>query len=129
MPKIKPKDEETTMFRELIDNDMPAEDKTPQRLSDEASRVLGASGEKTAETLMRTFYQVLESPDVVKVLRDEVKSRNARAKRNAVPGNPAVPPLPECGGGRRSPGVIRYRALQYADWTSKPGKLERSIWL
>jgi cytochrome P450 len=126
-----PKDEPTTLFRELIKSDLPAEEKTLRRLTDEANMVLGAGGETTAQTLTRTFYHLIENPQIVEKLRAELtvaipepdKIPPLAVLQNLVYLNAVVDegvrisfPVPA-----RSPRVFRDHTLHYGNWTIRPG--------
>ncbi|KIW72614.1 hypothetical protein PV04_00796 [Phialophora macrospora] len=135
-----PKDEPTTLFRELIKSDLPAEEKTLRRLTDEAGMVLGAGGETTAQTLVRSFYHLVENPQIVKKLRDELtvaipepdKIPPLAVLQNLVYLNAVVDdgvrisfPVPA-----RSPRVFKDHTLHYGKWTIRPGTaVSMSPWM
>ncbi|KIX08918.1 uncharacterized protein Z518_03575 [Rhinocladiella mackenziei CBS 650.93] len=136
----KPKDEPTTVIRELVGSDLPPEDKTLQRLSDEANMVVGAGGETTAQTLTRTFYHLLQSPRVMERLRKELNA--AIPSPMKIPSLATLQNLPYLNavvdeGVRisfpvpaRSPRIFRDHALQYGEWTIKPGtSVSMSPWM
>ncbi len=124
-------DEPTTIFRELVKSDLPAEDKTLRRLSDEAAMVLGAGGETTAQSLVRTFYHLLQTPHAIAKLRDELAI--AMPEPNKIPPLAALQNLPYLNAvvdegirisfpvPARSPRVFYDHTLQYGDWTISPG--------
>jgi cytochrome P450 len=127
----KSREEPTTVIRELFSSDLPDEDKTLQRLSDEASMVLGAGGETTAQSLVRLFYHLLGSPDVVKRLRDELLT--AMPKPGEMPSLATLQNLPYLNAvvdegvriafpvAARSPRIFRDHTLQYEQWAIQPG--------
>ncbi|EXJ64851.1 hypothetical protein A1O7_01190 [Cladophialophora yegresii CBS 114405] len=136
----KSKDEPTTLFRELIKSDLPAEEKTLRRLTDEASMVLGAGGETTAQALVRTFYHLLENPHVVNRLRAELTA--AMPEPNKIPSLATLQNLPYLNavvdeGVRiafpvpaRSPRVFHDHTLHYDKWTIQPGTaVSMSPWM
>lgn len=63
-----------TIFHEVIDSDLPASEKDEDRLTDEAFIFLTAGTETTARTLAVTVYHILENPDVLKRLQEELRS-------------------------------------------------------
>lgn len=121
----------TTIFRELIQSDLPPQDKTLRRLTAEAQLVLGAGGETTAQSLMRTFYYLIENPHIIKRLRNELDPVMPVPK--AIPSLATLQNLPYLNavveeGVRisfpvpaRSPRIFRDHALQYDKWTIEPG--------
>ncbi|CAI0647710.1 unnamed protein product [Colletotrichum noveboracense] len=61
-----------TIFHMLRDSDLPSEEKTLQRLCDEAEILTGAGSETTAQTLTRILFYLKSVPDTLKRLRDEI---------------------------------------------------------
>lgn len=63
----------TTIFHELRDNpDLPPEEKTIQRLTDEAEILIGAGSETTAQALTRIFFYLKHVPAALARLREEL---------------------------------------------------------
>ena len=120
-----------TVLNDLIDSDLPPQDKTLRRLTDEAQMMLGAGGETTAASLNRLFYHLLTNPPIVQRLRSEL--RTALPEAGTMPtlaelqGLPYLNAVVEEGIRRafpvpaRSPRVFHDHILQYGQWTIKPG--------
>lgn len=72
----KEKDEKSpihrTMFENIRDSNLPAEEKTIHRLLDEAVVMVGAAGEPPAFTLATLTFHLLNNPDVHKKLVSEL---------------------------------------------------------
>lgn len=65
---------EGTIFQELLDSDLPSNEKSAQRLQDEAQTLVGAGSETTAKSLaMLTFFLFSDKTKLQK-LRDELKT-------------------------------------------------------
>lgn len=60
------------MFHEIRDSDLPPEQKTLHRLADEGNILIGAGSETTAQTLSILFYHLLENPEMIVRLREEI---------------------------------------------------------
>ena len=70
------KDQEThhhTVFHEIKDSNLPPSEKTPIRLAGEAGTLLGAGTETTARTLAVTSFYLINSPEIMGRLRQELK--------------------------------------------------------
>lgn len=61
-----------TIFHALRDSDLPPEEKTLERLSDEAEILTGAGSETTAQTLARILFYLKFVPETLERLRDEL---------------------------------------------------------
>ena len=61
-----------TIFHELLESDLPPEEKTLQRLGDEAQIVFGAGVETTAWILCAASFYILNSPSILAKLREEL---------------------------------------------------------
>ncbi|KAF5500515.1 Cytochrome P450 monooxygenase sdnE [Colletotrichum siamense] len=68
-----------TIFHMLRDSDLPPEEKTLQRLCDEAEILTGAGSETTAQTLTRILFYLKYVPDTLKRLREEIDAAMPRA--------------------------------------------------
>ncbi|KAI0134042.1 cytochrome P450 [Xylariales sp. AK1849] len=64
--------ERETVFGSLLDSDMPANEKSLVRLTDEASAVLGAGTETTSWTLSVITYHLLTKPEILARLTKEL---------------------------------------------------------
>ncbi|KAK2760521.1 benzoate 4-monooxygenase cytochrome p450 [Colletotrichum kahawae] len=83
-PILEGKDSQTgaasrTIFHMLRDSDLPPEEKTLERLCDEAEILTGAGSETTAQTLTRILFYLKFVPDTLKSLRDEIDEAMPRA--------------------------------------------------
>jgi cytochrome P450 len=63
-----------TIFHELRDSNLPADEKTLDRLCDEAQIFTGAGSETTAQTLATITFYLLESRDKLHKLQAELKT-------------------------------------------------------
>lgn len=70
----KPESSKETMFTSLADPTLPPEERTLARLEDEGFVVLGAGTETTAYALGVTLFHLLDNPDILSKLYDEVKT-------------------------------------------------------
>jgi len=62
-----------TILHELRDSNLPENEKTVDRLCDEAQILTGAGSETTAHTLTVTFFYLLEEKELFLKLREELK--------------------------------------------------------
>jgi cytochrome P450 len=62
-----------TIIHELLDSDLPPEEKLHARIWQEAQVVIGAGADTTANTLNTTHFHILDNPDVLKRLRQELE--------------------------------------------------------
>ena len=77
---------EHTIFHAVIESpDLPASEKTEERLTDEAFAFIGAGTETTKQTLNAAFYYLLTNPEKLTRLRGEVV--------RAMPDAAVCPPL------------------------------------
>jgi cytochrome P450 len=69
------KAQQTTIFDEILnDDDLPAQEKTVDRLTDEATILVIAASETPAKVLALIMYYVLVKPDIQRKLRDELSN-------------------------------------------------------
>lgn len=61
-----------TLFHALLDSKLPQEEKAPGRLSQEVFTVISAGGETTAKNLTTLTFHLLNSPDKLQKLREEL---------------------------------------------------------
>ncbi|KAF7511511.1 hypothetical protein GJ744_004099 [Endocarpon pusillum] len=61
-----------TIFEELRDSDLPAQEKTIERLVDDGFVLVTAGGETTAQTLAVLTFHLLNNPDILCELRTEL---------------------------------------------------------
>ena len=120
-----------TIFHQLLNNEVPAEEKSLGRLNDEAITVIGAGMVTTANVLAVASYHVLEQPPILHHLRTELQA--------VMPDPEVLAPLPQLEqlpyltavineGLRTSYGIVHRlqrvapdRALVFKDWTIPPG--------
>ena len=62
-----------TVFRHLVNSDLPQSELTTSRLSREAQVLLGAGTVSTARTLDFITYYILARPEIERRLREELK--------------------------------------------------------
>ena len=60
-----------TIIHELLASDLPAEEKTFERIWQESQVVIGAGADTTANTLAITHFYILENPDIKRKLEAE----------------------------------------------------------
>ncbi|KAL6714746.1 hypothetical protein ACLMJK_008171 [Lecanora helva] len=70
-----------SVFEELLDSDLPPEEKTVDRLSDEGFIIIIAGGDVSAQNLAMLSYELLTHPEILKTLKNEL--HQARAGSNA----------------------------------------------
>jgi len=58
----------------LRDSNLPPQEKTLERLSDEGNILIGAGSETTAQILAVLSYHLISSPDVLKKLQKELET-------------------------------------------------------
>jgi cytochrome P450 len=61
-----------TIFHELRDSDLPTQEKTLERLSDEGNILIGAGSKTTAQILAILSYHLISNPDIMAKLRQEL---------------------------------------------------------
>ncbi|EXJ84137.1 hypothetical protein A1O3_04804 [Capronia epimyces CBS 606.96] len=121
-----------TMFHTLRDSDLPASEKSLQRLCDEAEIILGAGSETTAATLSRIWFYLLQSPSIPEKLRAELRTIIS-SPESAVPKLSAIERLPYLSAiiseglrlsysvTTRTPRIAPTEILRYKDWSIPPG--------
>jgi cytochrome P450 len=60
------------VFHTIRDSDLPPEQKKLDRLASEGNILIGAGSETTAQTLSVLFYHLLDNPEMVVRLREEI---------------------------------------------------------
>jgi len=65
---------ERSIFHELRDSNLPPEEKTLQRLADEAQIIVGAGTETTAQTLAQLMFYLLNDKEALDKLRGELRT-------------------------------------------------------
>lgn len=66
--------ERPTVFGSLLESDLEAHEKQPQRLADEATAVVGAGTETTSWALSVITYHLLTKPELLVELQNELNS-------------------------------------------------------
>ncbi len=61
-----------TIFQTLLDSDLPDEEKSRDRLSQEAQLIIGAGSDTVANSLTVTTFHILNNPEVLTKLRSEL---------------------------------------------------------
>lgn len=61
-----------SIFHEILKSDLPPEEKSEQRLHDEAQVVVGAGVETTKWTLTVAMFYLLDNPELLSKLRAEI---------------------------------------------------------
>jgi cytochrome P450 len=120
-----------TVFKELLDSDLPREEVTIERLADEAQTVVAAGQVTTAHFLKKTSFHILANPEILRKLKEELIS--------TMPSDGSLPPISKLEqspylsaviseGFRRSYGVTQRlprvspdAPLIYKDWVIPPG--------
>ncbi|RDW77525.1 hypothetical protein BP6252_05578 [Coleophoma cylindrospora] len=64
--------DQSSIFHVLRDGELPAHEKTVQRLSDEGNILIGAGAETTAQVLAVISYHLLANPEILRRLRAEL---------------------------------------------------------
>ncbi|KAL4804399.1 cytochrome P450 [Aspergillus unguis] len=70
--KVRSQFAQPTFFHDVLDSNLPAEEKTPERLAQEVVVVIGAGTETTAKMLNWTIYRLLENPEKMDKLKEEL---------------------------------------------------------
>jgi cytochrome P450 len=70
--KVKSTSSKPTFFHDVLNSDLPPEEKKPTRLAREVQVPIGAGGETMAKMLAWTIYYLLESPEKMKKLKEEL---------------------------------------------------------
>ena len=68
------KPEHTTIFHGVLDSDLPSQEKSLQRLGDEAQTIIGAGLETTAWALTHAAFYIINQPETTKKLQNELKA-------------------------------------------------------
>jgi cytochrome P450 len=115
-----------TIFEDVLDSDLPAEQKLPARLGDEAQTVIGAGLVTTAWALAHATFYILNQPETLKRLQEELRA--------AIP-NPTTPvewtkleELPFLGGCVREAIRMSYGVTARIPRISKEGAMKYKNW-
>lgn len=66
-------DRPSDMFQELLNSDLPAEEKSIARLTDEGIGLLGAGTATTSHIMSATVYHILANPDALQIIQKELQ--------------------------------------------------------
>ena len=62
----------STVFKELLQSDLPPQEKSIERLQDEGVTLVGAGQETVKASLTIATFYLLQNPTVLKTLREEI---------------------------------------------------------
>lgn len=68
-------------FQELLDSDIPVEEKSMKRLIDEGITFMGAESGTTAHVLSTLTYHVLADHEILKALQRELRQSNLMIRK------------------------------------------------
>jgi cytochrome P450 len=74
--KSKVKFAHPTFFHDVLNSNLPPEEKSPERLAQEIQVVVGAGGETVAKALSWITYYLLENPKTLEKLKAELEERD-----------------------------------------------------
>ncbi|KAJ5206527.1 Cytochrome P450 E-class group I [Penicillium cf. griseofulvum] len=118
-----------TLFHALLDSKLPPEEKTAGRLSQEVFTVISAGGETTAKNLTTLTFHLLNNPDKLQTLRDELSRLDPDGTATLVEYE-AIPYLTSVmleglritnAVGTRLQRSSPAQAMTYKDWVIPPG--------
>lgn len=69
---VKSQFSQPTFFHDVLNSSLPSEEKSPERLAQEVQVVIGAGTETVAKMLTWTMYYLLEKPEKIQKLREEL---------------------------------------------------------
>lgn len=72
-----------TIFQALLDSDLPPEEKSADRLQDEAQTLVGAGSETTAKTLTIVTFYLLQNKSMLEKLRQELSTVDLKSLNSA----------------------------------------------
>ncbi|KAL4955914.1 cytochrome P450 [Aspergillus filifer] len=70
--KAKSQFSQPTFFHDVLSSNLPLKEKSPERLAQEVQVVIGAGAETTAKMLTWTMYYLLENPEKLNKLKEEL---------------------------------------------------------
>lgn len=124
-----------TIIHELLDSDLPPEEKTAVRINDDVGTITGAAFETSANTLRLILYYIYTDADILSRLRTEItmSKRSIGATKTTDMSLSALEQLPYLTavlmeGLRLSPGIASRmariapdRSIAYAQWEIPQG--------
>ncbi|KAF2834919.1 cytochrome P450 [Patellaria atrata CBS 101060] len=81
-----------SIFEELLDSDLPPEEKSVERLQGDGQAIIGAGTETTASTMASGIVRILSNPDILAKLKEELE--DAIPNPNEMPSLSALQKLP-----------------------------------
>lgn len=125
------KSQHPTIFHELLQSNLPPQEKSLDRLGDEAQLMIGAGLETTAWALTTIFYHLTSNPPILKKLRAELEEVNPDPMAVlSVIRLGKLPYLSACvqegirlsyGASSRSPRISPHKPTRYKDWVIPSG--------
>jgi len=120
-----------TIFHELLESDLPPQEKSIRRLADEAQLMIGAGLETTAWALTTLSYHLISNPSILKKLRTELEQAipDPAAKLESI-SLEKLPYLSACiqegirlsyGVSSRNPRISPDKPTKYKDWVIPAG--------
>jgi cytochrome P450 len=120
-----------TIFHELLNSDLPSQEKSVDRLGDEAQLMIGAGLETTAWALTVTSFHLINNPTILKKLRAELEATipNPTVKVDSL-SLEKLPYLSACiqegirlsyGVSARNPRISPDKPTRYKDWVIPAG--------
>ncbi|KAL1963024.1 hypothetical protein VTN77DRAFT_8772 [Rasamsonia byssochlamydoides] len=120
--------DQPTFFHDVLSSNLPPEEKTPERLAQEMMVVIGAGAETTAKTLSVITFYLLDNPEKLQKLKQELDALDPDQTASLVQFE-QMPYLTSVileglrlsyGLSTRLQRVAPDRALKYKDWTIPP---------
>ncbi|KAH6661569.1 cytochrome P450, partial [Halenospora varia] len=114
-----------TIFHELLDSSLPAEEKSDARLGDEAQLIVAAGLITTSWALTVASFHIINNPEILQKLRQELQGLGSPTARSDWHGLEKLPYLNGCvheamrlahGVTTRSPRLAPDIDLRYRDW-------------
>lgn len=120
-----------TIFQALLDSDLPPEEKSADRLQDEAQTLVGAGSETTAKTLTIVTFYLQQNKPMLEKLRQELSTLDLKSSNSAQEVLSEVERLPYMNAVinealRLMHGVttrlprVSHDIIQYKEWTIPP---------
>ena len=72
-----------TIFQTLLESDLPPQEKTLERLTQEAQVIIGAGSDTVANALTVATFHILDNPNVLKSLKKELENAMPDSKKEA----------------------------------------------
>ena len=71
---VKSPEQQSRLLYQILKSDLPAQEKSKQRIGQEAFSIIAAGGETVARTLTVVTYHLLSNPPMLERLRHEIKT-------------------------------------------------------